>query len=907
MFSRLRQIRPDERRDTLAASATLFALMAAHALLETARDALFLASIPASRLPFVYLGVAAASLVVAAVQDRGKGGRGALASWLVLSGVGTLGFRPLVASGTWALYALYVWSAVVVTVSLSRFFVLLGARFTATQAKRVYAVVGSGSVIGAIAGSALASRLATLIPTSWLLAAAGAILLLTALGPLALSAAPATTDSASPTAQKRGLQQHAKAVLAHPYARRVAGLLLLTTVAFTLVDFVFKSEVAARVAQDELGAFFARLYLALNVLSLIAQLALVRWLLRTVGTTRSLLVLPALLTAASAGVAAGGGIAAAVALKGADGSLRHSLHRTASELLFVPMSDRLRLAAKTFIDLAGHRSAQAITSLAILGAVGLGIGTRGLGLAIALISGACVAAAIELRKHYLDVFRTTLADAAEYRPADFEDLTLANFETLLAALNGPDPQRVRAALEIFGEQERAHLIPGLILYHPSPEVLAPALDLLASSGRTDFIPLADRLLNHEYADVRAAALRARMAILPDEALLREKVELSCPVVRATALVGLTSRGYATVADTASYFEEVIQNGSNVAKEALARAIGYGTITEFEDILIRLAENRDHTVLLSVVRSMGLAPTPRFIPSLIRMLGFRPVRSATRRTLQVLGEPAFEALCDALADESTEVGIRQQIPRALLKFDRAEAAAVLQRQLGATVEGAVRYRVLRALGRLATENPSISLNRAQLEQALGRDLNRAFSYIDWRLVLEKHINDAPGRETEAQGLLCRMLLDKEAHATERIFRLLGILSPEQDVHTIYRGLAMQSADIRASSRELLESFLPARFRSAVLALVDDVSDEERIVTSGVLAERAPADYEAVLRTLLDVESSSIRSLAVYHVGELGISRFAPAILAMKAEPDSALDVLVRQSVEWLNPPVPEGAT
>jgi hypothetical protein len=77
------------------------------------------------------------------------------------------------------------------------------------------------------------------------------------------------------------------------------------------------------------------------------------------------------------------------------------------------MSERLRLAAKTFIDLAGHRSAQALTSLAILGAVALGVGTGGLGAAITLVSVLCVVAAMELRPHYLNVFRTTLADAAE--------------------------------------------------------------------------------------------------------------------------------------------------------------------------------------------------------------------------------------------------------------------------------------------------------------------------------------------------------------------------------------------------------------------------------------------------------------------------------------------------------------
>ena len=157
------------------------------------------------------MGVAATSLLVAAVLDRGRGGRGTLAGWLVLSGVVTLGFQLLVASGTWALY---VWSAVVVTVSLSRLFVLLGARFTATQAKRVYAVVGSGSVIGAIAGSAVASQLATLIPTSSLLFAAGAILMATAWGPLTLSDAP--TVEASTRSANKGLKEHGRAVLAHP-------------------------------------------------------------------------------------------------------------------------------------------------------------------------------------------------------------------------------------------------------------------------------------------------------------------------------------------------------------------------------------------------------------------------------------------------------------------------------------------------------------------------------------------------------------------------------------------------------------------------------------------------------------------------------------------------------------------
>ena len=56
----------------------------------------------------------------------------------------------------------------------------------------------------------------------------------------------------------------------------MALIVLLATVTFTFADFVFKSEVADTVKPEDLGFFFARVYLVLNVLSLVAQLALVR-------------------------------------------------------------------------------------------------------------------------------------------------------------------------------------------------------------------------------------------------------------------------------------------------------------------------------------------------------------------------------------------------------------------------------------------------------------------------------------------------------------------------------------------------------------------------------------------------------------------------------------------------------
>lgn len=58
------EIRRQERHEAYFGFFTLFGIMAAHALLETARDSLFLARIPPSHLAWAYLAIALLSLTI---------------------------------------------------------------------------------------------------------------------------------------------------------------------------------------------------------------------------------------------------------------------------------------------------------------------------------------------------------------------------------------------------------------------------------------------------------------------------------------------------------------------------------------------------------------------------------------------------------------------------------------------------------------------------------------------------------------------------------------------------------------------------------------------------------------------------------------------------------------------------
>lgn len=186
----LADIRPEERKAAATAFFGLFGILASHSILETARDAMFLSRLPASQLPWMYLAIAGVAVLISDSPLKRLGGeavRFSLSLLLVVSSLVTLGFWLAPGGmGNAKLYALYVWTGVFGTLATIEFWLILGERYTVTQAKRLFRVVGTGSVLGAVAGSATARIVAGSFPADALILASAVIMTLTALGPALL-------------------------------------------------------------------------------------------------------------------------------------------------------------------------------------------------------------------------------------------------------------------------------------------------------------------------------------------------------------------------------------------------------------------------------------------------------------------------------------------------------------------------------------------------------------------------------------------------------------------------------------------------------------------------------------------------------------------------------------------------
>ena len=129
------------------------------ALLETARDALFLARLSPGELPWIYIVMAVVAVGLAELPGRGRGlpRPQRLSFTLALGSALTLVFfflRP--AGNPWLLRAFYVWAGAIATLAGVQFWVLLGDIYTITQAKRLYRAIGTGSLAGAALGAGLA-------------------------------------------------------------------------------------------------------------------------------------------------------------------------------------------------------------------------------------------------------------------------------------------------------------------------------------------------------------------------------------------------------------------------------------------------------------------------------------------------------------------------------------------------------------------------------------------------------------------------------------------------------------------------------------------------------------------------------------------------------------------------------
>jgi HEAT repeat protein len=230
----------------------------------------------------------------------------------------------------------------------------------------------------------------------------------------------------------------------------------------------------------------------------------------------------------------------------------------------------------------------------------------------------------------------------------------------------------------------------------------------------------------------------------------------------------------------------------------------------------------------------------------------------------IGPPVLPELLATLGDPAVPHAIRRHVPMTVAAMGTPRAADLLLQHVLVETDGMIRFKSLRALGRLRAEHPGLPLDEGRLTEAFGQTLQAAFELMRRRRALEVGAHLRRERLTPIHNALVALLRDKQLHAVERLFRLLDLITNDEDLPRIHRGFRSMSSDTRARSRELIEHLVFPRFRAPLLTLLDDLYE---LSAQGRYPEGAHDAYEAVLAQLAGDRMESLSAFALAQIKSL----------------------------------------
>lgn len=292
-----------------------------------------------------------------------------------------IGLRVEGESLVWLGRLFFIWVSVFNLFVVSVFWSFMVDLYRNDQAKRLFGFIAVGGTLGAVAGASLPATLATHVEPIHLIGISIVLLEMAAQSAGRLCRlSEGWGESAHRLNQESiggRLLDGISAVLSSRYLLGICLFMLLYTVTATILYFN-QAAIVDRVFVDDAGrqtAFFARIDLAVNVLTLVLQVFATGRILRWLGVAVALAVLPALCLIGFVGL----GVAPTVAMLAAFQILRrasnYGVTRPAREVLYTVVKRDRKYKAKNFIDTFIYRAGDQIGAWtsAAMGWAGLGI------------------------------------------------------------------------------------------------------------------------------------------------------------------------------------------------------------------------------------------------------------------------------------------------------------------------------------------------------------------------------------------------------------------------------------------------------------------------------------------------------------------------------------------------------
>ena len=904
-WTRLVDVRPEERRRVAAMFSLLGLIIATSYILKPVRSSLFLSQFGSERLPYVYILVALVLGVVAFAIARWSP-RANLprlftgASYFFAANL--LFFWLATTSGwSWTGFVFYVWVSIFTALMPSLFWLLANYVFYANEGRRLFPVVMAGGLLGSIVGGATTSVLVGFIGTPGLLLTAAGLLL----GIAALIRTNVAHERERMSERRSEITRQEKSraigsdenpwtlIARSRYLSMLAILIVLTTTTSTLVDYQFNTVVEQSFDSiDALTGFFGTFFAAISVVAFVLQLVVVGRLLSRFGVAAGLVILPVALFGSSLSFFLFPQLLTAALIKSSDDGLSNSVNKSSVEVLYLPISLAVKNRLKAWLDLFMERVSRGLAGVTIL------VATTFFSLSVSQMSTVVVALLVPwivlvflLRREYVKTFRDSLSrrDISNFASQLRDQASLTLFHQVLA---GADERELVYVLELAHGIDDPKILEHVsrLSSHEDPEVRKAALRFLRGSSQPPTLDDFAHRVRHDDPAAAAEALALWMAVEPDAGFdaLRTIVEEG-DTARVDAILDTfdLSEEIVTAANVETFVATRCHAVDAPTRRLAARAAGYlhedaGAVTCLPELL----RDGDIAVARAAAASIGRLRLESAFPLLVESLARRPLRASVRKAIARFGADKIDSLAARFRDEAENPEVRVALPLVLAEFDDPRAGSALFASLPQD-DRRLHYQGVKGLGKLRKRSPDLRLPRNEVDRLLKGEASRLAALASLRsgitsitAVLESHL------------LLIRVLDEHLEFTRERIFRLLGLVYPPDAVFSAFDRIINGRPAVRAAALEYLSNVLSKRHRASLFPLVEAENWTDVQARSHELFGSSALSFDEALTRLVRHRDPWLAATAVTVVANVDRSPIRAELEAMEEHPSK----LVREAVQ-----------
>ena len=327
------------------------------------------------------IGVALLAVIVFTALYNWLGSRRLVATLCGFFILSLSGFAVVLAAGppsTLVNWAFYLFGDSWSTIWVTTFWAYLNELTKTEQSKRLYGVIGGGGVVGGLVGGLVVWQLVKPLGGSTLLVGCAAVTAL--IGALvwrteliaARSGAPIgrlDTDLLQVRGQKEKANaalEGAKLVVASRYLLAIVMIVFLYELVSQILDYQYSTAAEALEGAGATQAFFGQVTTIIGVVSVLTQFFLVSFVIRRLGMTTALLVLPVAMAVVSGVYFVAPILWTAALLTISDNSFSYSMNQTARETLYVPASADVKYKARAFANMFVQRFGKGVAILMAL-------------------------------------------------------------------------------------------------------------------------------------------------------------------------------------------------------------------------------------------------------------------------------------------------------------------------------------------------------------------------------------------------------------------------------------------------------------------------------------------------------------------------------------------------------------